>query len=158
MDVLANKLDESLKQLSNPQSTDLEIIDNEFKPSFKRIINSIHFGITCDECGVYGIKGRRYKCLVCPNYDLCESCESNLNHDHPMMKVNNPIEQIKLNELSLFYSELTNANCGQSIQKHREWIEDYLPNDKQMREEMLTRFGCLKLPLFVKKVKMELAK
>ena len=39
-----------------------------------------HFGVGCDVCGVYPIRGRRFKCLDCPEaigFDLCDACHLN---------------------------------------------------------------------------------
>ena len=37
---------------------------------------------------IYGI---RYKCFVCKDYDLCESCESKSIHDHhAFIKIRSP--------------------------------------------------------------------
>lgn len=36
----------------------------------------VHDGIWCDHCGQCPIRGIRYKCLECVNYDLCACCES----------------------------------------------------------------------------------
>jgi len=49
----------------------------------------IHYGVTCDGCGVAPIKGVRFKCLVCPNYDLCGPCEAKNNHpsSHTLLKL-----------------------------------------------------------------------
>eukprot|EP00656_Telonema_subtile_P007449 TRINITY_DN1349_c0_g1_i5.p2 TRINITY_DN1349_c0_g1~~TRINITY_DN1349_c0_g1_i5.p2 ORF type:complete len:190 (-),score=36.62 TRINITY_DN1349_c0_g1_i5:102-671(-) len=33
-----------------------------------------HPAITCAECGEKPIKGPRYKCMVCDQYDLCKGC------------------------------------------------------------------------------------
>lgn len=46
-----------------------------------------HLGVACDGCNVKPMIGRRYKCLVCENYDLCENCEVNAIHAHPMMRL-----------------------------------------------------------------------
>ena len=49
-----------------------------------------HFGVVCDGCGS-GIYGIRFKCLVCPDYDLCSSCEKKGEHvDHNMVTINEP--------------------------------------------------------------------
>ncbi|XP_067942161.1 uncharacterized protein [Watersipora subatra] len=36
----------------------------------------VHKHITCDECRRDNIKGHRYKCGICEDYDLCEACEA----------------------------------------------------------------------------------
>merc|ERR1712107_668420 len=41
---------------------------------------------TCDECQ-QTIIGVRYKCLVCPDFDLCETCEVNNSHPHVFAKL-----------------------------------------------------------------------
>jgi len=41
---------------------------------------------TCDECQ-QRICGIRYKCLVCPDFDLCEKCEENNSHPHVFAKL-----------------------------------------------------------------------
>lgn len=34
----------------------------------------VHKDVRCDVCNVMPIVGHRYKCLQCPNYDMCASC------------------------------------------------------------------------------------
>lgn len=48
----------------------------------------VHQGVTCDGCQMSPITGVRFKCRVCSNYDLCESCEAKNVHpaDHPLVK------------------------------------------------------------------------
>ena len=52
----------------------------------------MHFGVKCDQCGQYPIRGIRYKCSVCPNFDFCENCEKKYAeaHNHAFYKINNP--------------------------------------------------------------------
>jgi len=51
----------------------------------------IHPGINCDNCGQSPIQGNRFKCTVCPDYDLCQSCEEKNVHDHILMKMRSPV-------------------------------------------------------------------
>ncbi|KAH8274072.1 hypothetical protein KR044_009872 [Drosophila immigrans] len=41
----------------------------------------IHDGVECDGCGTLPMIGFRYKCVQCPNFDLCQNCEA--GHKHP---------------------------------------------------------------------------
>ena len=54
---------------------------------------AVHHGIYCDGCGVYPIVGIRYTCANCANYDLCEACEAQDNHDHThvFLKIRRPL-------------------------------------------------------------------
>jgi hypothetical protein len=47
----------------------------------------VHSLVTCDGCSVSPIQGIRYKCSVCPDYDLCSKCEASNVHSHPMLKI-----------------------------------------------------------------------
>ena len=51
---------------------------------------TIHKNIQCAECGSYPIKGTRYKCSICPNYDVCENCEKKTDHEHSFLKLKKP--------------------------------------------------------------------
>jgi hypothetical protein len=60
-----------------------------------------HRGVSCDACEIKPIPTIRFKCYVCRNVDLCQSCnEQNKmtgdeDHDglnHPMIQLRNPIE------------------------------------------------------------------
>lgn len=46
------------------------------EPSANQGPQEEHFGVTCDACQGPVI-GFRYKCVKCPDYDLCAKCEGN---------------------------------------------------------------------------------
>jgi hypothetical protein len=59
----------------------------------------VHAHVSCDSCtpvDFVPIKGTRYACLVCPDFDLCQSCEAkhvdvgNHKHTHPLAKIVDP--------------------------------------------------------------------
>jgi len=48
----------------------------------------VHTGVRCDGCSAEPIRGVRYKCSVCSNYDLCQQCETkNVHPEHPFLKI-----------------------------------------------------------------------
>lgn len=47
-----------------------------------------HPNISCSSCLKHGIAGMRWKCTVCPNFDLCSHCYHNDKHElsHPFLR------------------------------------------------------------------------
>ncbi|CAF3173270.1 unnamed protein product [Rotaria sp. Silwood2] len=51
---------------------------------------SAHDGVSCDACGKSNFRSKRFKCLICYDYDLCSTCyeqgETSSHHtrEHPM--------------------------------------------------------------------------
>jgi len=57
----------------------------EVKANFPE--SAVHHGITCDGCQVCPIQGIRWKCTVCPDYDLCDKCHTaEVHKDHSFVK------------------------------------------------------------------------
>merc|ERR1712198_412316 len=53
----------------------------------------VHPGIVCDGCDG-PVLGPRYKCLACPDYDLCKSCEGrDLHSQHKMVRLPQPCKR-----------------------------------------------------------------
>ena len=44
--------------------------------------NDTHFGVKCINCGMLPIKGCRYKCAICNNFNYCEKCKKELSKEH----------------------------------------------------------------------------
>lgn len=73
MDVIQSQVD----QLMNNKT---EVIKNK-----DNTINTVHQHVRCDKCNVSPIRGKRYKCLICLDYDHCENCEIEFPHEHDMI-------------------------------------------------------------------------
>ena len=56
-------------------------------------VKTTHYGIVCKKCNMNPIKGYRYKCSVCKDYNLCERCEEKnyetQEHQHDFIKMRN---------------------------------------------------------------------
>lgn len=50
----------------------------------------LHEGVGCDVCQVMPLVGKRYNCVVCVNYDLCEACMESHPADHPILLLRTP--------------------------------------------------------------------
>lgn len=59
----------------------------------------LHNGVHCAGCGAQHVYGIRYKCAVCPAFDLCERCEAHADRrvsrghpaEHPFLKIRVPL-------------------------------------------------------------------
>ncbi|XP_013792674.1 sequestosome-1-like [Limulus polyphemus] len=52
----------------------------------------VHPNVTCDKCDKQ-VKGYRYKCLRCNDFDLCEDCHAQDAHPgHDMIKITSPVQ------------------------------------------------------------------
>jgi ZZ type zinc finger protein len=58
----------------------------------------IHRGVRCDGCNMNPIRGIRYKCLNCPDYDICSNCDASMVHDptHLTVSIKIPAPYIAL--------------------------------------------------------------
>lgn len=62
-----------------------------------------HSNIKCNGCIAFSIRGKRFKCLQCPDFNLCEKCEKKVKHNHIMIRFSESIygEKVK-NIIELF--------------------------------------------------------
>merc|ERR1711963_996350 len=74
----------------------------------------LHAGIVCDGCEMTPIKGTRFKCLVCADFDLCALCEVEGKHpQHNMIKL--------INERPQFPQRL--FKCTQKMHERAGWSQ-----------------------------------
>ena len=64
-----------------------EIVEEKAQEKIEEKPKAVHSRVICDECQCNPIVGVRYKCAVCPDFDLCEKCEASTTHDHPFLKI-----------------------------------------------------------------------
>ena len=74
-----------IEQINNPEKKlNISSDDIILKSTKKEATNkkAIHFRIVCDGCKTEPIRGNRYKCKTCPDYDYCETCYEKLKESH----------------------------------------------------------------------------
>ena len=91
IDTIIEKANKKIIELKNEQKNK-GIKLKRIKKILKNINDDIiHKGINCNECH-NTIKGIRYKCGICQNYNLCQKCEKKygFEHNHPLLKIRKP--------------------------------------------------------------------
>jgi hypothetical protein len=88
--------EEKLDQPPFKQPSEQQVVEEvkEDKKVDKEISKEmIHPNIICDGCGMEPLRGIRYKCTVCSDFDLCGDCESTGQHpmDHILLKAKEPL-------------------------------------------------------------------
>ena len=70
--------------------------------------NELHASIPCDGCEAKEIRGLRFKCDICPNYDLCQRCmragvtARNHKSHHPLIVTSHEsLEEIDVEDIEL---------------------------------------------------------
>ena len=89
---IAQDIFQSIKlQLSKSEQN----LENKKKNNIINIkkIGDTYFGIKCNNCEKENIQGIRYKCTVCPDFNLCQKCESEIGHipNHILIKMRRPV-------------------------------------------------------------------
>lgn len=93
-----SKLD-SLAQLFSTGITNLKeevLTAHKHSDNLKSIVKPVfvhsgigtkHYQVYCNNCGAMEFTGKRYKCLECLDFDLCEACEASGCHPHVMLRI-----------------------------------------------------------------------
>jgi len=65
------------------------MIDTNATVKDVRANENVEHKAACDGCETYPIKGIRYKCSVCKDFDFCAVCEERMQHPHAFLKIRN---------------------------------------------------------------------
>jgi len=57
--------------------------------------SNVHEDVQCEACKINPIVGIRFKCSICPDYNLCEVCEIVEDHDHFLLKLTRPSTKVE---------------------------------------------------------------
>jgi hypothetical protein len=116
-----------------------KIIENEKNKVEKKTDNAptvsvltTHIGVTCDNCKVYPIVGKRYKCMECFDFDLCENCENKNFHLHPMMRFTSQANRCGFNSCSI---KKTNIEKKEEKVVENKKVEEKIVEDLQTKEK-----------------------
>ena len=63
----------------------------------------VHSNVLCDGWGMLPLKGWRYKCSICDDYNLCENCGEKTGNNHLFLKITYSalLKQFEVNYIKL---------------------------------------------------------
>ena len=83
-----------------------ERIQNGEEPLQQIVSDLVHNGYNCKGCEMNPIKGIRYQCNKCANFNLCQTCEDKIEHEHPLLKIKKVMEESDGKEDFRFFKKL----------------------------------------------------
>ena len=110
--------------------TKSKIVNNKYGINKLSIIKSqvIHPGFKCQNCLKEPIIGIRYKCTVCPNYDLCSECEEKNSitnaHPHNFLKIRKNKNNIINSNINIHMDMDIKPNKDNNINKNNSLINN----------------------------------
>jgi hypothetical protein len=105
-------------------------------------VGDIHIGVSCDLCQSSPIRGVRYKCEVCRDYDLCSNCYTTFNielndhkPDHQMRRIERSHRSGYSSQAEQFIRMLLNAGYNNVRLVSRETDPEYEERYRAFMEE-----------------------
>ena len=98
IDQMAELIEQNMKESRSELRWEIEKLNKDSQYTLPSS-SGVHKNIYCNKCKKVEFSGKRYKCLVCYDYDLCENCERKGNHLHPMLKIDASNDKSDMNSL-----------------------------------------------------------
>ncbi|XP_017293528.1 sequestosome-1 isoform X1 [Kryptolebias marmoratus] len=87
-----------------------------------------HPNVTCDGCEGQ-IVGTRFKCSVCPNYDLCSSCQAQGKHtEHALLPIWHPLQWFPRGK---WMKKMRHCMWGQQMAQNQDQTQEQNQNQEQ---------------------------
>lgn len=91
LDILSELFMDGFASIREEMQTSTQLFITQQSPmskdGFVSGVKTRHMYVSCDHCKKANIIGKRFKCLECWDFDICEACEALNVHTHPMMRV-----------------------------------------------------------------------
>ena len=107
---LSNILQSQINQIQNEFQLKVtsDVLNIKQQQYENRSVQDIyHDNILCQQCLSNNIKGIRYLCAECDNYNICDKCEKQRTHNHPIdhlfLKITKPINAYINGEYSCMF-------------------------------------------------------
>ena len=114
-----------IERINNPQLYKSQSSDNILLRTAPKVEKKekpeIHYKIICDGCKVTPLRGNRYKCKVCKDFDFCEECykKNKESHGHDFRVIAHPICRNRLGhpnkkycQRGIVHSKIMCDGCG----------------------------------------------
>jgi Ca2+-binding EF-hand superfamily protein len=97
--------DEDADDAVDPEGQTLQRTLYHIAEDRARLEGVIHRGITCNGCDEKPIRGTRWHCANCPDFDLCSNCEATNSHykNHIFYKIRVPAPYLSLQKQEPLY-------------------------------------------------------
>ncbi|KRX09115.1 hypothetical protein PPERSA_08831 [Pseudocohnilembus persalinus] len=108
--------DDSFEIYEDEKSNQDDDLDDQFE-----FIMAIHENSKCDICQTSPIKGIRYKCSQCLNFDACDKCFEQKLHPHDFKQITipqqivNKINKSKLSNIDIVFPYLKDKETNQEL-------------------------------------------
>ncbi|KAM7418271.1 hypothetical protein PAMA_017768 [Pampus argenteus] len=94
--------------------------------------HALHPNVTCDGCDG-AVVGTRFKCSVCPNYDLCSACQARGTHtEHALLPIWHPLQWFPRGK---WMKRMRHCMWNQNLNQDQAQAQNLNLNQEQVQED-----------------------